>query len=172
MFKCLFHTLNSIVILHYFLFPTFQAMTSHVANVIYTVLCSSWHEDYVTLHFSLCFLITSLFFEHLGPLHFYVTFIFSYPCCLTHSDRNTKIDLFAMEGVPKPLPEAKTRSHPQPLKTPEPLSLSDSPAARSQHSSVLWWSHGNRLQEHSKWSPRDLEKTLPEHELLESEVSP
>ena len=78
MFKRLFHTLNSIVILHSFLFPTFQAMTSHVANDIYTVLCSSWHEDYVTfispfvflsLHFSLStwdrFIFMSPSFSHI-----------------------------------------------------------------------------------------------------------
>ena len=65
-------------------------MTFHVANVIYNILCSSRHKDYVTLHFFPCFLILSLFFEHLGLFHLYVTFTFSYPCRLTHSDRNTK----------------------------------------------------------------------------------
>ena len=38
MFFHSFIVLNSVVVLHSFLIPTFQAMTSHVSNVIYTFL--------------------------------------------------------------------------------------------------------------------------------------
>ena len=53
------------------------------------------------------------------------------------------------------IPAKTPRSCHQPPKTPLPQSRCDSPAARSWHSSVLWWSHGNRSQEHGKQSPRD-----------------
>ena len=77
--------LNNVVILHSLSFPTFQAMTSHVAYVIYAQITLITTQGLVTLQFLLClsfplctwdrtFLMSLTFFPFL-----------SYPCRLTHS---------------------------------------------------------------------------------------
>ena len=64
----------------------------------------SQHKDYVILHFPSCFLIVSLFLEHLGPFHSHVTLLSHIHVTLLTLIGTRKPIYSLSKGYPRPPP--------------------------------------------------------------------